>query len=131
MVALMALTLVMTVALGLARNLAVLSGRVSIKVFATFSEPGETRGLMVLRRNVANLYELPTIFYGLCLTAFAANVVDGTTVALAWAFVTTRVIHTTIHVTTNNVLHRFLVFATGVTLVAVMLIMVTVGIFGG
>lgn len=124
MLTLMAFTMVVTVSIGVARNVAVMTGRVRIKVFATYSEPGETAGLLAMRRNLANLYELPTIFYALCLTAFAAGVADGATVALAWAFVGSRLIHTAIHITYNNVLHRFLVFAAGVTIVAVMLVRV-------
>jgi len=128
MLALMAATIVVTVWLGVARNVAVLTGRVSIKVFATFDEPGETKALMALRRNVANLYELPTIFYALCLTAFAVGASDGVTVALAWAFVASRVVHSAIHLTYNNVLHRFLAYAAGVTVVAVMLVRVAMAV---
>ena len=122
MLVLIAFTIVVVVSLGVTRNVAVLSGRVRIKVFATFSEPGEPAGMIALRRNVANLFEVPTLFYALCLTAFATGTVDATTVTLAWIFVASRVVHTAIHITYNNVLHRFLVFACGVAIVVVMLI---------
>jgi len=122
MLVLIAFTIVVVVSLGVTRNVAVLSGRVRIKVFATFSEPGEPVGMIALRRNVANLFEVPTLFYALCLTAFATGTVDATTVTLAWIFVASRVVHTAIHITYNNVLHRFLVFACGVAIVVVMLI---------
>jgi hypothetical protein len=122
MFTLMAFTLVMILTLGLFRNVAVLTGRVRIKVFTTFSEGGETEGLLAIRRNVANLFELPVIFYALTLTAFITNNADSTAVALAWAFTVSRVIHSSIHITYNNVLHRFLVFAVGLIIVAAMLI---------
>lgn len=122
MLTMVGFTLVVIVSLGVTRNIAVMSGRVRIKVFATFSEPGEPEGMIALRRNVANLFEVPTLFYALCLTAFATETVDSTTVALAWIFVGSRVVHTAIHITYNNVLHRFLVFAFGVTVIVVMLI---------
>jgi hypothetical protein len=122
MFTLMVFSIVMTVTLGMSRNVAVLTRRVRIKVFATFSEPGETEALLAIRRNVANLYELPTIFYALCLTAYSAGVADSATVMLAWIFVASRVVHSSIHITYNNVLHRFLVFAFGLVIVAVMLI---------
>ena len=124
MLALMVFTMLVTVSLGVARNIAVMTGRVPIKVFATLNEPGETEALIALRRNVANLYELPTIFYALCLTAFAVGISGGSTAALAWAFVGTRIVHTAIHLTYNNVLHRFLVYAAGVTIVFVMLVQI-------
>jgi hypothetical protein len=128
MFTLMAFTMVMILTLGLFRNVAVLSGRVQIKVFKSFSEPGETEGLLAIRRNVANLFELPVVFYALCLTAFAAAVVDQTTVALAWAFTGSRLVHSAIHITYNNVLHRFLVFAAGLIIVAVMLIRIAASV---
>ena len=60
----------MILTLGAFRNVAVLSGRVQIKVFKSFSEPGETEGLLALRRNVANLFELPVLFHVLMLLVF-------------------------------------------------------------
>jgi len=126
MLAMMALTLTVTGAIGLARNIALKKGTVSLRVYKTFSEPGEPERLLAMRRNLANLYELPTIFIALCLTAYAADIVDGWQVGLAWAFVVSRVVHTLIHVTTNNILHRFLVFVTGVTVVIVMLVLIAV-----
>jgi hypothetical protein len=126
MLAMMALALTMTGAIGLARNIALKRGTVRLKVFKTFSEPGEPERLLAMRRNLANLYELPTVFVALCLTAYAAGIVDGTTVALAWAFVASRVVHSSIHVTTNNVVHRFLAFVVGVTVVIVMLVRIAI-----
>ncbi len=128
MFTLMAFTMVMILTLGVFRNVAILSGRVQIKVFKSFSEPGETEGLLAIRRNVANLFELPVIFYALCLTAFAAGVTDQTTVALAWVFTGSRLVHSAIHITYNSVLHRFLVFAAGLAVVAVMLIRIAASV---
>lgn len=130
MLAMMTLTLTVTGALGLARNIALKRGTVGLRVFRTFSEPGEPERLLAMRRNLANLYELPTIFIALCLTAFAAGLVNEVLVGLAWAFVASRAVHSAIHVTTNNVLHRFLAFVTGVTLVLVMLVLVAVRLAG-
>jgi len=122
MFTLMAFTIVMILTLGVFRNVAVLSGRVRIKVFKSFSEPGETEGLLAIRRNVANLFELPVIFYALCLTVFVAGIADQTVVVLAWAFTGSRLVHSAIHITYNNVLHRFLVFAAGLVIVTLMLV---------
>jgi hypothetical protein len=130
MLAMMTLTLTVTGALGLARNIALKRGTVSLRVFRTFSESGETERLLAMRRNLANLYELPTIFIALCLTVFVAGLVNEVLVGLAWAFVASRVVHSAIHVTTNNVLHRFLVFVSGVTMVLVMLVVVAVRLAG-
>jgi len=128
MFTLMAFTMVMILTLGVFRNVAVLSGRVHVKVFKSFSEPGETEGLLALRRNVANLFEVPVIFYALCLVAFASGAVDQAVVALAWVFAGSRLVHSAIHITYNNVQHRFLVFAAGLVVVAIMLIRIAAAV---
>lgn len=60
--------------------------------------------------NFRNLFEVPVLFYLLCV-AIALN--GGSTpgfVAAAWAYVGLRALHTVIHVTYNRVVHRFLVY---------------------
>lgn len=60
--------------------------------------------------NFRNLFEVPVLFYVLCI-AIAVN--GGRTaglVAAAWTFVGLRALHSLIHVTYNRVLHRFLVY---------------------
>ena len=61
--------------------------------------------------NFRNLFEVPVLFYLLCV-ALAIN--DGSTpgyVAAAWAYVGLRALHSVIHVTYNRVTHRFLAYA--------------------
>jgi len=41
-------------------------------------------------------------------------------VVMAWLFVLSRIVHAAIHVTSNNVNHRFAVFAVGVALLLMM-----------
>ena len=62
--------------------------------------------------NFNNLLEQPTQFYAVLLGLSLLNVNDKTTVRMAWGYVGLRVVHSIIHVTTNNVLLRFPVFAT-------------------
>ncbi|KLU85051.1 hypothetical protein MAPG_04083 [Magnaporthiopsis poae ATCC 64411] len=62
--------------------------------------------------NFNNLMEQPTQFYAVLLGLSLLDVKDKTTVRLAWGYVGLRVLHSLIHVTTNNVLLRFPVFAT-------------------
>ena len=60
--------------------------------------------------NFRNLFEVPVLFYVLCI-ALALN--GGSTpgfVAAAWAYVGLRALHSLIHVTYNRVVHRFLVY---------------------
>ncbi|MGH8130710.1 MAG: MAPEG family protein [Steroidobacteraceae bacterium] len=61
--------------------------------------------------NFRNLFEVPVLFYLLCV-AIAVN--GGSTpglVAAAWGYVGLRALHSVIHVTYNRVMHRFLVYA--------------------
>jgi hypothetical protein len=60
--------------------------------------------------NFRNLFEVPVLFYLLCV-AIASN--GGSTpgfVAAAWVYVGLRALHSLIHVTYNRVVHRFLVY---------------------
>lgn len=60
--------------------------------------------------NFSNLFEIPMLFYVLCILAFAANAVTPLLVAGGWAFVILRAIHSFIHCTYNQVMHRFTVY---------------------
>ena len=66
--------------------------------------------------NFRNLFEVPVLFYVLCV---ALAVTGGSTpgfVAAAWAFAGLRASHSLIHVTYNRVLHRFLVYVASTVL---------------
>ena len=60
--------------------------------------------------NFANLFEAPVLFYVAILVTLMLMVQDTIIVYLAWAYVATRAVHSTIHVTYNRVMHRFRVF---------------------
>lgn len=57
--------------------------------------------------NLKNLFELPVIFYVLCLILLATQRVDMIFLYAAWAYVGLRVIHSLIHCTSNVVNLRF------------------------
>jgi hypothetical protein len=57
--------------------------------------------------NLKNLFELPTLFYGLVLYLYVANKVDATYLVAAWVFAAFRVLHSAVHCTINIVLLRF------------------------
>ncbi len=66
--------------------------------------PGE---ISLASNNLKNLFELPVIFYAVCLYLFASNSVDRTHLLAAWWFFAFRVVHSLIHCTYNRVEHRF------------------------
>ena len=72
--------------------------------------------------NFKNQFELPVIFYALCLLYIATGETAQLAVIAAWVFVVSRIIHTLIQ-TTNNVIFptRFLVFLIGAVALMVML----------
>ena len=66
-------------------------------------EPSES---LFARNNLANQFELPVLFYPLCVSLYVTAGVDLFTVILAWLFVASRYIHAWIHTTTNRIRHR-------------------------
>lgn len=71
--------------------------------------PGE---VSLPNRNYMNLLELPVLFYVVCVLNYITGpTVPGVTLALAWAYVVFRALHSVIHLTYNNVMHRLAMFA--------------------
>ncbi|NUS38543.1 MAG: hypothetical protein HOQ02_05915 [Lysobacter sp.] len=63
--------------------------------------------------NFRNLFELPVLFYLALVIAALTAQVSVATLALAWAFVLLRVMHSAIHCTYNRVWHRFYTYLAG------------------
>ncbi len=57
--------------------------------------------------NFRNLFELPVLFYALCLYLHVTGSADGVDVAAAWVFFAFRAVHSAIHCTVNIVILRF------------------------
>ncbi len=57
------------------------------------------------------MLELPVLFYVVCLLLYVGNAASRTAVLLAWAYVVLRVLHSLVHLSYNNVMHRFAFFA--------------------
>ncbi|MGH1372185.1 MAG: MAPEG family protein [Cellvibrionaceae bacterium] len=60
--------------------------------------------------NFKNLFEMPVVFYLVCVAAFALNQVDQVLLNCAWAYVALRAVHSVVHCTYNRVLHRFIAY---------------------
>lgn len=71
-------------------------------------------------RNFNNLFEVPTLFYAGGAVYLALDQTGQLAVISAWVFVAARVVHSIIHLSYNNVLHRLVVFAIGNLSVLVM-----------
>jgi hypothetical protein len=60
-----------------------------------------------------NQFQLPILFYILCILAIITRQADYLFIVLAWLFVISRLVHAYIHTTYNKVEHRGLAFGLG------------------
>jgi hypothetical protein len=60
--------------------------------------------------NFRNLFEMPVLFYALCICLAITGMGDHPFVAGAWAYVALRLLHSFIHTGYNRVMHRFTVY---------------------
>ncbi|EAT12203.1 hypothetical protein HF888_05305 [Bermanella marisrubri] len=129
LLAMLALTFTVSFSVGISRLIAIRKRMVNPKYYRVMSGYDEPAWLTQINRNYANLLELPILFYVLVLTALALNIQDTLVTMLAWLFVVLRVVHTCIHVTYNNTLHRMLVFAMSAIVLLVCWIVLVFSIF--
>lgn len=71
--------------------------------------------------NFKNLFELPVLFYGLCLYVYVTGTVDTANLAAAWTFFVFRVLHSYVHCTSNVVMLRFYLYAAAALALWIML----------
>lgn len=96
------------------------AGRVRTSDFRLGESANVPPEVSLPNRNFMNLLEMPLLFYVVCLTAHVAQAVDGVAVALAWLYVGLRMLHTVVHVTYNNVMHRLGFYAASAAVLAAM-----------
>ena len=53
------------------------------------------------------------LFYAAVFVAMLTDLVTPISIALAWAFVVLRVLHSAVHCTYNRVMHRFVLYVAG------------------
>jgi hypothetical protein len=70
--------------------------------------------------NLRNLFEMPVLFFALCLALAIADLATTAQLALAWLYVGLRALHSLIHLTYNRVMHRFAVHVAGTLVVFAM-----------
>ena len=77
--------------------------------------------LVVIQNHFSNQFQIPMVFLFAALLSITLNDVNEITIALAGLFVVSRLIHSYIHLSYNNVLHRAMVYFVGVIIVFVMI----------
>lgn len=80
-----------------------------------------TESINNMANNFKHLFEVPVLFYVVCIVATLAGATSGLMATLAWVFVGLRVVHSVIQSTINVVMLRLAVFATSVTVLVVMM----------
>lgn len=80
--------------------------------------------------NFKNLFELPVLFYGLCLYLYVTGNVDTGYLTAAWIFLVSRVLHSFVHCTSNIVMLRFYLYAAGALTLWFMLGRAVIGLWG-
>lgn len=90
------------------------------QALARASDAADTLEHTAAADNFRNLFEIPVLFYVLCMSLALTNTVNAGFVFAAWAFVALRVVHSFIHCTYNQVTHRFAVYVLSTLIVFVM-----------
>ena len=80
--------------------------------------------------NLKNLFELPVLFYALCLLLYVTDGVDEMYAVAAWGFVAFRALHSVIHCTINHVMARFVCYLISSLLLWFMLVRATIDVLG-
>lgn len=83
-------------------------------------QPNWPRHALQVQNAASNQFELPVLFYVLTVLAIITRDADLVFVILAWVFVLLRLVHAYIHVTSNVVRQRGLVFMSGAAVLMVM-----------
>ncbi len=82
-------------------------------------------------QNLRNLFELPVVFYALCLYLYVTGTVDLAYVTGAWLFVGLRALHSAVHCTRNIVMLRFAAYMASALVVWFMVLRAALAYFAG
>ncbi len=77
-------------------------------------------------RHYDNLFQVPVLFLITCIVSLLLGLNGWVTIALAWAFVASRMLHTIIHLGRNHVLKRAIAFAAGWLIIVALWIIIGV-----
>lgn len=115
------LTLVMFIVLGARKAKAVKSGKVN-RQQAALDNRVWPDDIVQVSNNIANQFEVPILFYILCVVLYSINAAGTIAVVLAWLFVASRYVHAWVHVGSNYVPVRMRLFMIGCVVVLAMLV---------
>jgi hypothetical protein len=128
MFAMVVLTCVVLGVMFRTRVQSVVSGDISISYYKTYRDGKEPDKAIQLSRHFANIFEVPTLFYIVCLVAMITLQSAPIFQLLAWAYVLLRVVHAYIHIGRNKVMHRMRVYFFSWVVLMLMWMYVLIGI---
>jgi hypothetical protein len=105
-VAMVVLTTVVWVRLFVERITEMKERRIPPDQIATSRQAAEKLKKIQASDNFKNLFEVPVLFYVLCIAIFMTHQTSAAFTLGLWLFVALRAMHSVIHCTYNNVYHR-------------------------
>jgi hypothetical protein len=107
-------TFVISAGVGGSRLLSVRRREINPRYYALMSGDTPPDYVQKLGRNYANLLEMPVLFYLLGALVVALGINHQMLTSGAWLYVALRFVHSGIHITYNNSIHRLIVFVLSV-----------------
>jgi len=107
---------------------AVREGRVTARYYKIYQGETEPGYAIKPARHFANLFEAPILFYAACLTAMVTHQATPLIQALAWIYVSLRLIHAYVHLGSNKVRRRIGVYFTGWLVLLAMWLVIATGV---
>jgi hypothetical protein len=118
------LTFLVPMLVPIRRFRAAFAGQVDAGDFRYGESPRVPGAVSIPNRNYMNLLELPVLFYIVCVLNYITSpTVSTATLVLAWAYVGFRALHSLVHLSYNNVMHRLTLFAASNAVLAALWIM--------
>jgi hypothetical protein len=113
--------------LGVRKSRAVKSNNVDLKKAALDNDAWPDY-VLVISNNIRNQFQVPVLFYVLCILFYSIDAVSAMVLYLAWAFVISRAIHAYIHMSSNFVPARFTLFTIGFIIMIVMVVFAAIAL---
>ena len=85
-----------------------------------------TSDVVKVSNNIENQFETPILFYIVCVVSFLAGAADTINIALAWAYVALRYVHSYVHTGSNYVPNRMKIFSASLLIVLILLVRLVV-----
>ena len=80
--------------------------------------------VMLINNNIRNQFELPVLFYVVCVVLWALEAVGILALVAAWLFVASRIAHAWVHLTSNYIPNRRRFFTVGWWILVFMVLLV-------